>query len=167
VQLHLGVVEIPYAVNVPSHARRVAVRMRKGGKPQRFSAAPSGGETTGDIATILEAKYHIMEIFWEEHQDASIKAFEEALLGALENIALGAPSVGDALAQGAGVVETLFHQFISEQQMDGLQPGVPTKAALAGISHRLLHPYAKSNPARPSFRDTGLYMDSFKAWVTT
>jgi hypothetical protein len=43
--------------------------------------------------------------------------------------------------------------------------GVPTKAALKGINHRLRHPYRKSNPRRPSFVDTGLYVASFRAWM--
>jgi len=44
-------------------------------------------------------------------------------------------------------------------------PGVPTKAALRGVNHRLKHPYRRRG-ARPSFVDTSLYMSSFKAWAT-
>jgi len=45
-------------------------------------------------------------------------------------------------------------------------PGIPTGAAEAGVNHRLLHPYAKDNPERPSFIDTGQYQADFKSWVT-
>jgi hypothetical protein len=37
-------------------------------------------------------------------------------------------------------------------------------AALHGVSHRFKHPYAR-RARRPSFIDTGLYQNSFAAWV--
>ena len=107
-----------------------------------------------------------MDVFWEEHQGAIIGAFEKTMLGAIENLGAGAPAGNNALAEAGGDIETLFHKFISNQEMDGMQPGVPTKAALAGVNHRLAHPYAKANPARPSFRDTGMYLQSFRSWMT-
>jgi hypothetical protein len=58
----------------------------------------------------------------------------------------------------------MFNEFIDRRGMDGM-PGVPTDAARLGINHRLKHPYAKANPERPSFKDTGTYMQSFTAWV--
>jgi hypothetical protein len=72
----------------------------------------------------------------------------------------------DPWARGMGKIEQRFRDFISLREVERVGiPGVPTKAALRGISHRLLHPYARSNQRRPSFRDTGLYMNSFRAWV--
>ena len=38
-------------------------------------------------------------------------------------------------------------------------------AAARGVSHRLKHPYAQKNPARPFAVDTGLYVQSFRAIV--
>jgi hypothetical protein len=38
-------------------------------------------------------------------------------------------------------------------------------AATAGVNHRKKKPYAKANPARPAFVDTGLYQSAFRAWV--
>ncbi len=58
-----------------------------------------------------------------------------------------------------------FRIFIDQKELDGVIPGVPTQAALRGVNHRLMRPYAKSNPVRPSFKDTGLYEASFRAWV--
>jgi hypothetical protein len=59
-----------------------------------------------------------------------------------------------------------FQNFIREREMDGVIPGVPTMASWRGVNHNLSHPYARRNPIRPSFIDTGLYLGSFKAWVS-
>jgi hypothetical protein len=51
------------------------------------------------------------------------------------------------------------------------QAGVPTAAALAGVrtslkkKKELKNPRKRSLGRRPSFIDTGMYRDSFKAWV--
>ena len=165
--IHLGVFEAPYAVKVPQSSYRIAVRTRRGGRQRQISAAPSGGENTGDVAEILEQKYHVMEIFWELHQEPIIAAYEDTLRGAIENLSTGkAPLGNNALGNAESEIEKLFKFFISNREMDGIQPGVPTKAALKGINHRLAHPYAKSNPERPSFRDTSMYEDHFHVWMT-
>jgi hypothetical protein len=149
--LHLGVTDIPYATAVPTKGRR---------------AASTGGQTTGDVAEILEDKYHIMEIFFEEHQKEIAVAVEESIGDALETLLSGHSPGGNATAAASADIETLFKRFISNGEMDSLgYPGVPTAAALAGVNHRLAHPYAKGNAARVSFRDTGLYEASFKAWI--
>jgi hypothetical protein len=50
------------------------------------------------------------------------------------------------------------------KEMDRLgYPGVPTKASLDGVSHRFKN--KRGAPGRPSFSDTGLYEDSFVAWI--
>ena len=165
--LHLGVTEAPYATNTKTAPRRVAVRTVKGGKPRAISAAPSGGETTGDVAQILEDKYHIMEIFVEEiGADQIAKAIEHSAAVAIETLISGhgrnTPESFLSL-EAEGEIEDAFRLFLSQQEMDGTQPGVPTKAALAGVSHRFAHPYAKRAP-RPSFIDTGLFQSHFKVW---
>jgi hypothetical protein len=68
-------------------------------------------------------------------------------------------------AEGEGEIEAAFRQFLEQQEMDGRVDGVPTKASLKGVSHRLKRPNAKDNPTRPSFIDTGLYSASMKAWT--
>lgn len=165
--LHLGVVEFPYSTNAAKAPRRVAVRTVKGGKPHAYSAAPAGAQSTGDVAEILEAKYHIMEIFVEEiGADQIAKAVEHSIAGALETMVSTGRNSPDWIltAEAEGEIEDAFRYFLSQQEMDGIQPGVPTKAALAGVSHRFAHPYAK-RPARPSFIDTGLYEYSFSVWT--
>lgn len=164
--LHLGVIDIPYDVRVPESMKRVAVRTQRGGKAKVIKASPSGGQTTGDVAEILEDKYHIMEVFFEDiGYEAVMGALVNSLEGAIENIQSGAPLSTIKLYAGAeSEIETAFRLFLGQQELDGVMPGVPTKAALKGVNHRMVHPYAKRGP-RPSFIDTGLYQASFKAWV--
>ena len=62
-------------------------------------------------------------------------------------------------------IEQKFRSNLMRQRYDGMISGVPTLASLKGVSHVRSHPYAKANPQRPSFVDTGMYRDSFRAWV--
>lgn len=170
--LNLGVVDIPYG-KTPAAPRRIKIRRTvyknaRGAefvRTEEFSSPASGAETTGDVAEWLEARYHVMEVFYTFHEKEIGEAITNTMLGELENAALGAPAGNNAMAEATSQIETLFKKFISNQEMDGTQPGVPTEAARKGINHRLAHPYAKGNPSRPSFRDTGLYEQSMKAWV--
>lgn len=143
--LHLGVLDIPHVAPT--------------GKAQ---TAPL---TTGDVADILEAKYHVMELFYEERGPAIADAMAESMGDALADLLGGAPPGNNATTAAMGKIQDLFVQFIDRKQLDGVVPGVPTLAALKGVNHRFLHPFAKANPPRPSFKDTGLYEDSFRAWV--
>jgi hypothetical protein len=137
---HLGVLEMPYA---------------------------DAGVTTGDVAEILESKYSIMQTFVDTiGQDAIAKALERSVVNAVENVMMGAPTAGLSLtAEGEGEIDEAFRTFLEQQEMDGRVAGVPTAAALAGVNHRLAHPYSKDNPERPSFVDTGTYSASFRAWI--
>ena len=142
--LHLGVVDIPY--QAPGKSKSTT--------------------TTGDVAEILEAKYHVMRLFFELHGPFCAKALEKGLAGALEHLLMGAPTKLDPFAEGAGQISDRFKQFLNNREIERLgYPGVPTKAALKGVNHRFAHPYAKANKRRPSFIDTTLYQDSMRAWV--
>lgn len=165
--LHLGVIDQPYS-NKPQPAR--LARAGKGSRrrllPIKISAqAPL---STGDVATILEEKYHIMEVFADEltGKDAIQKAIDHSIEGSIESILMGAPAEDlDITGEATSEIEEAFKIAISQQAFDGMIPGVATKASLAGVNHRLKHPYAKDNPPRPSFKDTGLYQANFKAWM--
>jgi hypothetical protein len=138
--LHFGVTDLPYA-------------------------APRG-KTTGDVADILEAKYHVVEVFYEENKEAVAGLLEESLQGAIESLVMGAPVTFAPLSGGLSRIEERFKKFLSDKEMDRLgYPGVPTAASLRGVSHRFKRPYAKRAP-RPSFIDTGLYQSSFRTWTT-
>lgn len=144
--LHLGVVDVPYQTG-------------------------KNGKTTGEVADILETRYGIMQAFWRSHGQeyvddlvmGSVEAMEAALTGRAQRV-----DVRTTLSKMQGD----FRKFISSREIERaardigpLRFPVPTQAALRGVSHRRRHPYAKGNPRRPSFRDTGLYMASFRAWI--
>ena len=122
----------------------------------------NGGKTTGDVAEILEAKYHIMELFFQEHSDDVISTLVKSYADALADLIGGAPPASPS-QDGTNDIRTMFNRFIDARQLDGIEPGVPTQASLDGVNHSFKHPYAKGNPTRPSFRDTGQYRDSFFA----
>lgn len=140
--LHLGVIDQPY----------------------RTAGKKGGATTTGNVASILEAKYDLMQTFAHVHWSTIETALTVSIQNALEAVIMGRRV--DPWDRGAQHIQADFRKFISsfEAERVGI-PGTPTKAALRGVNHRLKHPYRKSNPRRPSFRDTGLYMASFRAWV--
>lgn len=164
--IHLGVVDVSYS---DSNYAPTSSPKRRIGQARRGKAnAPKGNtnnQTTGDVAEILEAKYHIMEIFADLHEDLIVKAYEDAMEGALQNLAAGAPPTISVTAQAETDIETRFRQFLSNREMDATAtPGVPTRAAMRGVSHRFAHPYAR-RASRPSFIDTGLYQINFAVWT--
>jgi hypothetical protein len=129
--------------------------------------ADKTGTTTGDVAEILEARYHPMEIFYEENSQEIADLIAESYEGSLESIVMGARArPSNFFTAGTSKIEAKFKDFIATGKMEALgYPGVPTKAALKGVNHRKKHPNAKGNPRRVSFVDTGLYMASFRAEV--
>ena len=158
--LHLGVVEVPYAAEAP---RRARVKVRKGKIIQSGTAPASGAQTTGDVAQILEDKYHVMEAFYTLNQQEIADSLAQTMADAIDNmIDRGEVSASIFPAEGQGDIQREFNSFIDNQVMDNLVPGVPTGAAQRGVNHRLK---IKQGPARPSFKDTGAYEGSFRAWV--
>lgn len=155
----------PYDTRSPMTKRQIARAIRKGKPPKTHVAR--GTITTGDVADILEAKYHIMERFAEKYLDDIAEIVNDAVIGSMETLirSAGSVSVDSAINAAFPKIEEKFKDFIGTGEVESVGiPGVPTEAALRGVDHRLTHPYLKSNPRRPSFVDTSLYVDSFKAW---
>lgn len=124
-----------------------------------------GGLTTGDVASILEAKYGVMQAFVRVHERDIAGALEESMEGALENLLMR--QYTDPFARATSTIAQTFRDFINSRESERVGiPGTPTKAALMGVSHRLAHPYAKANMRRPSFRDTGTYVTSARVWMS-
>lgn len=141
VTLHLGVVDQPY---------------RSKGKTSAM--------TTYGVAKILEAKYGLMQRYYDVRQKQIIGALEWGIVGAVGALVQGKRI--DPYGSAAQKIQSGFRDFIASKESERVGiPGTPTKAALAGINHRLAHPYRKANPRRPSFLDTGLLISSFRAWV--
>lgn len=157
--LHLGVLVQPYR-------SFELTAIRKGGKTRR-KRVPGAIRpvTTGDVAGFLEARYGLMETFYRVRGAVVGQAMEDSLSGALESLLMG--RAVDPWGSATQEIQANFREWISSRAAEQAgMPGVPTKAALMGVSHRLRHPYRKSNPRRPSFRDTGLLLASFRTWVT-
>ena len=162
--IHLGVIDLPY--NEAPSARR-APKASKHPRPHKSQAAKYGNMTTGDVAEILEAKYHVMEIYWSLHEAQIAADLEESLSGALETILMGGPAQAHGFEGALSKIEDGFKQMLSQRELDGLgYPGIPTKAAQAGVSSRFKSGYTKNRTPRPSFVDTSLYMSSFRAWAS-
>lgn len=120
--------------------------------------------STADVAQWLENKYGIMQAFYRVHGQDVAKALEDSLGGSMESLLMGRQV--DPWGRGMQAIQTALRQFISTREAERVGiPGTPTKAAIRGVNHRLKHPYANRNPRRPSFRDTGLYQASFRAWI--
>jgi hypothetical protein len=150
-KLVMGIVNMPYA------------DAKKGKK----GSNSGGGTTTLEVAKILESKYHIMQHFWDIHgqeiADDLAKGYRDALKSRMMG---GTPAGFDPSGTAMSKTATRFNKFIDNREMEKLGiAGVPTKAALRGVNHRLAHPYANKNKRRPSFDDTGLYKSNFRTWL--
>jgi hypothetical protein len=150
--LHFGVIDLPYSFKAPLIARG-----KKRGK------RPSGAQTTGDVAGYLENKYHVMEHFFQLHQQEIAYDLEKSLSGALDNLLMGAPPNSNPFASATDAIENRFKKFLDSREIERQgYPGIPTQAALDGVTHRMK---TRRGERRPSFIDTGLYQANFKAWV--
>lgn len=163
--LNLGVIDVPYA-NAAQPEKVPQAKKGKANKPVK-PKSPGGTQTTGDVAEILEAKYGVMDTFAFAMLPDIAKDLEESLAGALETVMMGGAPSGNPFASAQSAITARFKNFLATGAIEhmGIE-GVPTQAALDGVNHRLKHPYAKSNPRRESFVDTGMYQSHFLAWVS-
>ena len=171
--LHLGVVDIPYVAQT-QHTAPAAPKPTKTGKPRKatirraalaYQAGSMGGgePTTVSVAQALEKKYHILELFYEDNAQAIADAFANGMLGQLENVIIGGPLTANVFGTAESEIEESFRLFLELGIVESLGiPGVPTQAALDGVNHRLK---SGRGERRPSFIDTGLFENSFRAWV--
>ena len=165
----LGVIDLPYVGGVHEKVKRASVNARKKGRrvadalEQISEGRPQGAQTTGDVAAILEKKYHIMKLFYETRRPEIAEQLADSISDKIQDIINGAPLTGSPIDAGALIIEDWFKQFLSTQEVETLGiRDVPTTAARNGVNHRLKK---KRGPRRPSFIDTGLYQASFKVWA--
>lgn len=163
--LVFGNIDIPYAYDQE--------QLSKKGKVLKKKKKVTKAITTGEVAAILEDHYQIYETFFEFNKKDIAEELAKSYVGAFHR--LHATGVGGDPSAGAmDAIAAKFKQFLSDRVMEGRQLAtasahssrqVPTQAALDGVNHRFAHPYAKANPRRPSFIDTGLYQATSKAWL--
>ena len=146
--LVLGVVDVPYD---------------DGGVKAKGGKGSSSPTTTVDVAQILEAKYGVMQAFYDAHKMDITQSLVNSAEGALESIFTGG-QVGDPFAEANQFIQSEFRTFLMTAEIEGMGiEGVPTQAALNRRSLRFKGKVA-SGP-RPSFIDTGIYELSMRAWV--
>lgn len=159
ITLHLGVIDQPYT---SWDGGRKAANPKRRGKANASTKKVRPSVTTAMVARWLEDRYHVMEIFYEV--DGGVQAaLRESLEKAMESTLMGLPVGANPFLRGTTEIQKRFKQFISNRTMETLgYPGVPTRAALMGTDTRLKK---RRGNRRPSFRDSGMYMASFMAWV--
>lgn len=156
--------DVPNAALTPGSPQRLTLNLGVLVQAYRSRSAKARAMSTGDVAEILEAKYGLMAAFYRAHERDIGRAIESSLSGALESLLMG--QAVDPWGAGMQVIQQEFRDFINSKEAERVGiPGTPTKAALMGVNHRLKRPYKRSNPRRPSFRDTGLLSNSFRSWV--
>lgn len=163
ITLHLGVLDQPYNEFAPP--KKIA-RAKKGKKNRPVKPTSTAAtKTTGEVAEILEEKYGVLDTFAFARLPDIATALENSIAGELETLIMGGRPSGNPFQGAESAITTMMKKFISSQEIEHMGiAGVPTQAALDGVNHRLKHPYAKKNPARPSFMDTTLYWQSLRAW---
>jgi hypothetical protein len=120
------------------------------------------GNTTGNVATILEEKYGLFSKFADSQIDKIADNLSESIAGALESLMQGYVQP-NPFAAATSQIDQDFRHFLDIEEMAKLGvPGVPTKAALMGKSIRFKR---KKGPRRPSFIDSGVLQTSLKSWV--
>jgi hypothetical protein len=123
------------------------------------------GKTTVEVAAEIEARFHVVETFWDLEENGIVEMLEDALADDIEDVmAMSKVSRKGISVKETDKIESRFRQNLTARKYDGVISGVPTKASLRGVSHLRQNPYAARN-SRPSFLDTGMYSRSFRAWV--
>jgi hypothetical protein len=163
ISLKLGFINTPYTTQ--SVARPMTAARAESRRPRRRSFSKT--ITAEDVAAILESKYKIIDTFTEMYaaqiQYTILSQFEK-VAGDVLSGGRRRGDLGSILKPATKQIEVMFRQFLDKEEMNGRAPGVPTKAALAGVRHG--RGSKTRTGSRPSFIDTGIYRASFRAWVT-
>lgn len=114
------------------------------------------------VAEYLEARYGIVETFWEMKQDRIYDILADVQEKAIEDIAAGKKRKVVLRRPDALKIERIFKSAINNREFDGVVPGAPTAVALSGRSR---YRGQRRGSSRASFVDSGTYRDSFRVWV--
>lgn len=124
----------------------------------------AGTADTVEVAKILEAKYGLFSAFYQRHENDIKALLIDSLEGALENLHAGGVAPANPFDASMQRLQGMFRKFLytSEVEQMGIE-GVPTQAALDGVSHRTKK--KTYGHRRPSFIDTGTMELAFRSWV--
>jgi len=130
------------------------------------------GNTSFGVGKILEEKYTLFSSYVNMHQKDIEHELTQAIVGAFETF----QTTGRAPKQpfdAAGQELTLgLKKFIYNEELAGKVAGVPTQAALDGVTTRKVGRGKKAKfkrtatgIRRPSFIDSGIFEASTKVWI--
>lgn len=123
--------------------------------PQSYEA---GKADTEDVAEILEAKYGVMQKFYDSEKEKIAESMTDSLSNILEDAMNGIPQQKNAFGNMENKIEAQFHDFLDAEKISG--DGIPTKSAISGY-----HRFKKNTGRRPSFVDEGLYRNNMQVRV--
>lgn len=164
-KLHLGVLDVAYS-----------------------DPGATGANTTGEVAEILESKYHVMGLFTEysRNMDLINEAVADAFAEQIENARMGhsKPALSEIFVDR---IDSAFRDYLSSNVIQNQLPD-RIQAADEGVSHRfkdsqnravsasnvvkrgggagLTLVQKKKRAPRPAFIDSGLYQASFRSWIS-
>lgn len=126
-------------------------------------------KTTGEVATRLEERYHVMQTFFDLRKGEIAEALAGAMAVRLQDLFRGEATPGSPLHGAEQKIESMFRTFLDANEMQKLAMALTNQpismAAAKGISHRKKQPFSKKNKARPAFVDTGLYRSSMRVTI--
>jgi hypothetical protein len=157
--------------------------------PYNDAATGAFGETTGDVAEILEKNYGVMAAFFESRKEKIAQWLADDMANSIQALVNGGRTINagsrsssaksivsgmkyavsgeqsGTLTYGADQkIEAEFRAFIFGGEMEKIQ-GAISAAAQAGKTKRTKSGYTKGKKARPFAVDTGLYVSAFRAWT--
>lgn len=119
-----------------------------------------GAATTGEVAESLEKRYGVMGAFAGAKEGRIADWLAEATADALLDLLMRGKAPRKPFLGAEQKIESSFREFLFSYEVE--QFTGPTEAALQGRTKRRKSGYG---PRRPSFVDTSLYANSFRAWV--
>lgn len=122
-----------------------------------------GSTSTGKVADILEGRYHVMRVFYEEHEKEAAEAIALKYKILLDNLMKG-KSLGNTKQLPMDSIVTSFRNFLSGDEWRKIS-GQRIKAAEARRTLGSSRKKMGRLPVPVAFVDSGLYSDSMRAWL--
>ena len=131
------------------------------GEDESETYGDKANTTPGTVGSILEAKYGLYSAFFDYCSSEITGYLEEAMAKRLDSL-LSRDDLSRAILEEVGTrIEDRFRWFLTSYEAESLGlPNTPTGAAMAGTGRKPVH------RRRPSFVDTDLLKDAFRAWIT-
>ena len=131
-----------------------------------------GGITSYGLGKILEEKYTLFSSYVEMHHKDIENELCEALVGAFETYQATGHIAKQPFDAAGQELSLGLKQFIYKEELAGKVAGVPTQAALEGVTTRKVgrgkkskFKRTKTGVRRPSFIDSGIFEASTKVWI--